>query len=54
MVNLHDTTRLPLFPLGTVMFPGATLTLHIFEERYRLMIGQCLERSTPLWDRADP
>ncbi len=29
------------------MFPGATLTLHIFEERYRLMIGECLERSTP-------
>lgn len=39
--------ELPLFPLGTVMFPGATLTLHIFEERYRLMIGECLERSTP-------
>lgn len=39
--------QLPLFPLSTVMFPGATLTLHIFEERYRLMIGQCLEESSP-------
>lgn len=41
------TQELPIFPLGTVMFPGATLTLHIFEERYRLMIGECLEQSTP-------
>lgn len=35
--------RLPLFPLQTVLFPGATLTLHIFEPRYREMIGRCLE-----------
>lgn len=39
--------KLALFPLNTVMFPGAPLTLHIFEERYRQMIGQCLENSSP-------
>lgn len=39
--------QLPLFPLGTILFPGATLNLHIFEERYRLMIGRCLEQRSP-------
>lgn len=39
--------QLPLFPLGTVLFPGATLNLHIFEERYRLMIGDCIEKKSP-------
>jgi Lon protease-like protein len=39
--------KLPLFPLNTVLFPGATIQLHIFEERYRLMIGRCLEQSSP-------
>jgi Lon protease-like protein len=38
---------LPLFPLNTVLFPGGTLPLHIFEERYKLMIGECIERETP-------
>ncbi len=39
--------KLPLFPLNTVLFPGMPITLHIFEERYRLMIGRCLEQSAP-------
>jgi uncharacterized protein len=39
--------QLPLFPLGTVLFPGTTLNLHIFEERYRTMIGTCLEQNSP-------
>lgn len=30
--------RLPLFPLGTVLFPGLVLPLHIFEERYRELV----------------
>lgn len=30
--------ELPLFPLNTVLFPGMPLRLHIFEERYRLML----------------
>jgi Lon protease-like protein len=41
------TSKLPLFPLNTVLFPAVPLTLHIFEERYRLMIGRCLEQSGP-------
>ena len=32
------TVRLPLFPLGTVLFPGLVLPLHIFEERYRALV----------------
>lgn len=39
--------KLPLFPLHTVLFPGAPISLHIFEERYRLMIGQCLAQQQP-------
>jgi Lon protease-like protein len=34
---------LPLFPLGVVLLPGMSLPLHIFEERYKLMIAECLE-----------
>ncbi len=33
---------LPLFPLGLVLLPGMPLQLHIFEERYKLMISECL------------
>jgi Lon protease-like protein len=33
---------LPLFPLEVVLFPGTALPLHIFEPRYREMIGECL------------
>ena len=35
--------RIPLFPLNLVLFPGATLPLHIFEERYKEMIARCVE-----------
>jgi Lon protease-like protein len=34
--------KLPLFPLGVVLFPGATLPLHIFEDRYKEMIEECI------------
>jgi Lon protease-like protein len=37
------TVRLPLFPLGTVLFPGVPLPLHIFEERYRLLVRELIE-----------
>jgi Lon protease-like protein len=37
------TGRLRLFPLHTVLFPGAVLNLHVFEERYRKMIAECLD-----------
>jgi Lon protease-like protein len=33
---------IPLFPLGLVLLPKTPLPLHIFEERYKLMIGECL------------
>jgi Lon protease-like protein len=37
-------TTIPLFPLGVVLLPAMVLPLHIFEERYKLMIGECLEQ----------
>ncbi|MFN8529640.1 MAG: LON peptidase substrate-binding domain-containing protein [Anaerolineae bacterium] len=39
--------KLPLFPLNTVLFPTTPVRLHIFEERYRLMIGQCIAEKQP-------
>jgi ATP-dependent Lon protease len=45
---------LPLFPLPVVLFPGAELPLHIFEDRYKLMIGKVLDEQAPFgvvfWD----
>jgi hypothetical protein len=38
---------LPLFPLSTVLFPGMRLPLHIFEQRYRQLVGDLLERPEP-------
>ena len=38
------TNKIPLFPLGVVLFPEVLLPLHIFEERYKTMIGECLDR----------
>jgi Lon protease-like protein len=35
---------LPLFPLGLVMLPHQPVPLHIFEERYKTMIGECLSQ----------
>jgi len=35
--------RLPIFPLGTVLFPGALLPLKIFEQRYMDMAKGCLK-----------
>ena len=42
-----DLTELPLFPLNLVLFPGMRMPLHIFEERYKAMIGDCVEREAP-------
>ena len=39
--------ELPLFPLNTVLFPGMALPLHIFEPRYREMIGLCSQEKRP-------
>jgi len=38
---------LPLFPLGTVLFPGGVLPLRIFEVRYLDMIGRCHKSGAP-------
>ena len=38
---------LPLFPLGTVLFPGGLLPLRIFEQRYLEMAKACLKDGTP-------
>ncbi|MBI4220437.1 MAG: LON peptidase substrate-binding domain-containing protein [Chloroflexi bacterium] len=35
--------KLPLFPLNTVLFPGGTLPLRIFEPRYKEMLKDCME-----------
>lgn len=43
-LSLHS---LPLFPLGTVLFPGGVLPLRIFEVRYLDMIGRCQRAGAP-------
>jgi ATP-dependent Lon protease len=35
---------IPLFPLDVVLLPGTELSLHVFEPRYKEMIGECLEQ----------
>lgn len=37
--------EIPLFPLNTVLFPGIPLHLHIFEDRYKLMLHSCLNKN---------
>lgn len=38
---------LRLFPLQTVLFPGMRMPLHIFEERYKIMVRECIEEDAP-------
>ena len=40
-------TALPIFPLNTVLFPGAWLPLRVFETRYVDMTRDCLKRNRP-------
>jgi Lon protease-like protein len=44
VLTLHS---LPLFPLGTVLFPGGVLPLRVFEVRYLDMIGKCRKAGAP-------
>lgn len=44
--NLTDFS-VPLFPLGTVLYPGGLLPLQIFEVRYLDMIGKCHRSGSP-------
>jgi Lon protease-like protein len=40
-------TELGLFPLGLVLLPGERVPLHVFEPRYKELIGECLEQERP-------
>ena len=40
------SSLLPLFPLDLVLFPGTPLPLHVFEPRYKEMIGECLSQKS--------
>jgi Lon protease-like protein len=42
-----DASELPIFELPVVLLPGELLPLHIFEERYKRMIGQALDTGEP-------
>jgi len=42
-----EGVELPIFELPVVILPGELLPLHIFEERYKRMIGHCLEAAEP-------
>ena len=42
MVNM-EAQKIPLFPLSTVLFPGGTIPLQIFEDRYHSMVQDCLD-----------
>jgi len=37
---------IPLFPLNVVLMPGAPLPLHIFEDRYKQMVDECLQQES--------
>jgi Lon protease-like protein len=42
-----DGVELPIFELPAVILPGELMPLHIFEERYKRMIGHCLDNAEP-------
>jgi len=41
----EETYTIPLFPLGKVVFPGVSVRLQIFEERYKKMLEYCLDQN---------
>lgn len=43
-MTIPERAVLPLFPLGTVLFPGLVLPLRVFEERYRALVRTLLQR----------
>lgn len=44
---MSETHQIPLFPLGLVLLPDMMLPLHIFEERYKAMVAECLANDRP-------
>lgn len=47
MVEETEAKQLPLFRFNSVLFPGCSMILRIFEPRYRMMIKNCLEKNEP-------
>jgi Lon protease-like protein len=47
MKSRLEMYEIPLFPLNVVLFPGMPLPLHIFEERYKTMIADCIRENRP-------
>lgn len=47
MPDLLELTQLPLFPLNTVLYPGGSLQLQIFEVRYLALMGKCHKTGAP-------
>ena len=47
MVSKLEKYELPLFPLNVVLFPGMPLPLHVFEDRYKEMIADCIREDRP-------
>jgi len=45
--DLLELTQLPLFPLNTVLYPGGSLQLQIFEVRYLDLMGKCHKTGAP-------
>lgn len=45
--ELRAVTRVPMFPLGTVLLPGGVLPLHVFEERYKRLSKYCVSNESP-------
>jgi len=46
-IGMKPIEKIPIFPLGVVLFPEIPLPLHIFEERYKKMIRYCLDEQQP-------
>src|SRR5258708_12580043 len=47
MAGSAPRASVPLFPLGSALFPGMLLPLHIFEPRYRLLVKRSIEKDEP-------
>jgi Lon protease-like protein len=44
---MSDGVRIPLFPLGIVLFPESQVPLHIFEDRYKKLIEEAIKEESP-------
>lgn len=44
---MPSAETIPMFPLNTVLFPGVSVPLHVFEERYRALVAELLDIEDP-------